>query len=190
MLVRSSLNRHTNQEKVLFAAPTFHTFIRDRSWLNICGCAEALAPVVAEHYGAGRRGGVMTLLEPDGILNVFTQLEIGIPDQTKLGRYFAISLEKAVRTARLGADNSWNAERNPEMSQYGGAFKLPWLPLIVSFSGWSEIDDIVFTAYVLRRAGVLRESDIDVVFRQHENISLQLISRHEEFCAMCDLVVV
>jgi hypothetical protein len=184
--------RHKQIEEKLLKVPHyFDHFVTDGTWQRIVNVADALAPTVAAHFGEGRSGGVITLYSEIVVakqsargkrhLGVHIQSEIGTPDPTKIGKYYVISLEKAARAARLRSDNSWNAERNPELLQYGGATRIPLLSLYLSFSGWKEIDDIVFCAYVLWRAEVIRREDVDEVFRRHEGISLELMERWEDY---------
>ena len=161
----------------------FYHFLTEGTWQRIVDVANALAPSMATHFGEGRTGGVITLYSYDDgrRFGVHAQAEAGTPDPGKLGKYYVISLEKPVRAVRLGTENSWVADRDPELLQYGGAFKIPRLPLYLSFSGWKEQDDIVFATYVLWRAAVIRREDVDEVFRRHDGITLELMERWEYF---------
>ncbi len=145
---------------------------------------------MSAHYGDGRTGGVITLFGRDDVFALYVQAEVGTPDPSKLRRYHTISLEKADRAARFGQFNSWVTDRDPEQGQYGGAFAIPSLNVYISFSGWKEQDDIVFAAYVLLRAELIREEDVNRIFRQHDGICYNLTQRWEEFVDVFEAVPV
>jgi hypothetical protein len=155
--------------------------ITDGSWGRLVRSANALAPAMSAHFENGvRAGGVITLYQFAEPLGISIQAEVGTPEPERLHRYFTISLEKAMRGQRLGEKNSWEADRNPEFHQYGGAFILPHtVDIWLSFSGWREPHDVVFGAYAAVRSGLMQERDVDCVLRDHGAATLELFELYE-----------
>ena len=139
-------------------------------------------PVVQhKELGGGRTGGVWTFYQSGedytGLpMAISTQFPVGDLNPQKQYRSYMLSLEKPSRGARLGALNSYVADRDPEAGRYGGAMTLSKSSkgLWASFSGWPELVDIVFVVFVLQGVKVLTDQRVDEIFADHGEVASEL----------------
>jgi hypothetical protein len=76
--------------------------------------------------------------------------------------------------------NSWMADRNPGLRQYGGAFIIPGMGDVwASFSGWDEHGDTAWLAFCLEYIELLQTRDVMRVFAHHEAAEPSLFNRYE-----------
>lgn len=105
--------------------------------------AVKLAPIVAEKYGDGRKGGYIYIADQYG--NQLLHKKLGDPDLAKMAKYRSFSREKAERLFENTEHQlSWQS-RDPDANKWGGAVRLP-NGVIVSFSGFPELVDEAFCA--------------------------------------------
>lgn len=105
-----------------------------------------MAVLVAQSCIDNRTGGCVFICNEQG--EELLHIIVGEPEALKIPKYWEFSQEKATRL-RLHPEHTWSMQsRDPEKNQYGGAYRSTE-GYIVSFSGFSEVDDQIFSALVV-----------------------------------------
>lgn len=100
--------------------------------------ASRITPLIAASLPDNRTGGYLYFCDAEGRQLLHKML--GEPDPAKWAKYREYSREKADRLLRHPEHVLSAQSRNPDEKQYGGALRLA-SGHILSFSGFSEIDD-------------------------------------------------
>lgn len=103
---------------------------------------------------------------------------IGNPPSEKMGKYFDLSLEKGKRLFEYKDHLTSHESRNTRKEQYGGA--IIGDDVIVSFSGFPEKADSLFSLVVLQRCEGVLESTSQMIVKR-----AQIQGLHKKWLAFC-----
>jgi|GEM_PF-6795776 len=166
----------------------FDTMHKSGTFNRVANFANTIVEMVAEHYGEGRTGCVLTFFDQSHEVRRFIQYPIGVIDPSKIHLYHKFSLEKPTRAARLGRVNSYMADHDPENGRHAGDF-LQDISTGVrsSVSGFEQLDDVAFNAYVNYVAGSLTLVDVFRIFSEHGYVENALQARFATLEALCNV---
>ena len=103
-------------------------------------------PAVAAFCADNRTGGCVYICDAEGSQLIHKM--VGAPAPEKMAKYREFSREKALRLLGHPKHTTSRQSRDPEQQRYGGAVRLPGSSIIVSFTGFSEVDDEIYSAII------------------------------------------